>query len=142
MAGRLVPDPFLFFKKSFIWDKYKLSADWFQYISIALNLSYNKNKLYRTLGYWSRDMFNFNILEKGLGKVSLSHVVYDFARKMFLMLYFINCLNFIVWLSLLLEILVNMCSAVVCFSGCDVINLAINLIFQIKLFFYMNKNSR
>ena len=27
---------------------------------IALNLAYNKNKLYKTLDYWIRDMLDFN----------------------------------------------------------------------------------
>ena len=36
----------------------------------------------------------------------------------------------------------NMCVVVICFPGCDVINLEINLIFLIKLFFFMNKISR
>ena len=53
-------------------------------MSIALNLAYNKNKLYKTLGYWSRGMLNFNFSEKGLGIVSPSHFVHDFPRKMFL----------------------------------------------------------
>ena len=35
-----------------------------------------------------------------------------------------------------------MCIAIVCFSGCDVINLEINLIFLIKPFFYMTRKSR
>ena len=35
-----------------------------------------------------------------------------------------------------------MCIAIVCFSGCDVINFEINLIFLIKPFFYMTKKSR
>ena len=52
-------------------------------------------------------MLNFEFLEKGLGIVSLPPVVYDFSRKMFLMLYPINWPNFIAWLLLLLEILVN-----------------------------------
>ena len=30
----------------------------------------------------------------------------------------------------------------VCYPGCNVINFEINLIFLIKLFFYMNKKSR
>ena len=63
---------------------------YFQYISIALNLAYNKNKLNKTLEYWSRDTLNFDFLEKGLGIVSTPHFVYDFSRKIFLMLYFIN----------------------------------------------------
>ena len=52
-------------------------------------------------------MLNFEFLEKGLGIVSLPPFVYDFSRKMFLMLYPINWPNFIAWLLLLLEILVN-----------------------------------
>ena len=35
---------------------------------------------------------------------------------------------FIVWLPLILEILVNMCILIVCWSGCDVINFEINLL--------------
>ena len=52
-------------------------------------------------------MLNFEFLEKSLGIVSLPPFVYDFSRKMFLMLYPINWPNFIAWLLLLLEILVN-----------------------------------
>ena len=59
-------------------------------------------------------MLNFNFLDKGLGVVSLSHFVYDFSIKMFLMLYSINWPNFIVWFTLLLEILDNMCIVIVC----------------------------
>ena len=84
------------------------------YISIALNLPYNKNKLHRTLDYWSRVMLNFNFSKKGLGLVSPPHCVYDFSRKMFLMLHSINRPNFIVWLPSLLEILGNMCISILC----------------------------
>ena len=59
-------------------------------------------------------MLNFNFSEKGLGLVSPPHFVNDFSRKMFLILNSINGLNFIVWLPLLLEILGNMCIAIVC----------------------------
>ena len=38
-----------------------------------LNLPCNKNKLYKTLDYWSKNMLNFNFWEKGLGLVSPSH---------------------------------------------------------------------
>ena len=58
------------------------------------------------------------------------------------MLYSINWPNFIVWLPLLHDILINMCIAIVSETGCDVINFGINLIFLIKLFFYMTKKSR
>ena len=43
--------------------------------------------------------------------------------------------SFIVWLLFLPEILGNMCIAIVCKPGCEVMNLEINLIFQIKAFF-------
>ena len=52
-------------KKCLIWGKSKWSAAYFQYISIALSLGYNKSKLYKMLDYWSRDMLNFNFPEKG-----------------------------------------------------------------------------
>ena len=57
-------------------------------------------------------MLNFNFLKKGLGIVSASHFVYNFSRKMFLKLYFINWPNFFVWLPLILEILVSMYIAI------------------------------
>ena len=53
-------------------------------IHISPNMSRNKskktmkNKLYKTLDYWSRDTLNFNFSEKGLGLVSLQRFVYDF----------------------------------------------------------------
>ena len=45
-----------------------------------------QNKIYKTLERWSRDMLNLGFLERGLGIVSLPHFVYDFSRKMFLLL--------------------------------------------------------
>ena len=59
-------------------------------------------------------MLNFDILDKGLGIVSAAHFVYDFSTELFLKLYSINRPNFIFWLPLLLEILGNMCIAIVC----------------------------
>ena len=55
------------------------------------------------------------------------------------MLYFIIWSIFIVWLPLLLEVLGNMCIAIVCFPGLDFINFEINLIFLIKLFLHDHK---
>ena len=40
-------------------------------------------------------MLNFEHLEKGLGIVSLPYFVYNFSRKMFLMLSSVNWPNFI-----------------------------------------------
>ena len=80
-------------------------------------------------------MLNFDFLKKGLGIVSPAHFVYDFSTKMFLLLYSINWPNFIAWLSLLLEILSNMCIAIVCYPGCDVMDFEIPLIILIEPFF-------
>ena len=58
-------------------------------------------------------MLNFDVLDKGLGIVSSGHFMYNFSTKMFLMLYSTNWPTFIAWLPLLLEILSNMCIAIV-----------------------------
>ena len=52
---------------------------------------------------------------------------------MFLLLYFINWQNFIVWCHLLLKMLGNMYISIICFPGCDVL---------IKPFSYMAKKLR
>ena len=105
--------PFIFWK-SLIWGKSKWSAAYFWHILIALNLPYNKTKQCKTLDYWSRDLLSFSFSEKSLGLVSPPHFAYYLSRKMFLMLHSINWPNFIVWLSLLLEILGNMRITIVC----------------------------
>ena len=43
---------------------------------------------------------------------------------------------------LFVEILINICIALVCEPSCDVTNFEINLIFLIKPFFYITKKSR
>ena len=89
---------FLFhLKSSFRSKMFKVLSRLFgEYILIALNLPNNKNILYKTLNYWSRDMLNFNFSEKRLRLVSLLHFAYDFSRKMFFILHCINWPNFIV----------------------------------------------
>ena len=87
-------------------------------------------------------MLNFNFSEKGLGLVSPQHFVYDFSRKVFVVLHSINRPKFIVRLSLLLKILGNMCITIVYQPGCNVIKFEVNLIFLIKPFQYMTKKSR
>ena len=77
-------------------------------------------------------MLNFDFLEKGLRIVSAPHFVCGFSGKVCILLYFINWLNFIVWLPLLLEIFGEICISFVCFSSCDVMNFEINLIFLLK----------
>ena len=84
-------------------------------------------------------MLNFDFLEKGLGVASPPHFVYDFSRKIFITLYFINWPNFVVWLLLLLEILGNMCIVFIFCPVCDVINVEINHSFLITTFFYISK---
>ena len=99
--------------------------------------------MFKTLDYWSRDILDFNFLQKGLeivGIVSPLHFEHDFLRKMFLMLYSIKWPNFIARFSLLLEILYVYWKCF--FSGCDVINFEVNLLILIKPFFYLTKKSR
>ena len=62
--------PLFTFQKSFTRGKSKWSAAQFQYISIDLNMAYNKNKLFKPLDYGSRNMLHFDCLEKGLKIVS------------------------------------------------------------------------
>ena len=59
-------------------------------------------------------MLKIDFLERGLGLVSPSYFVYDFSRKMFLMLYSINRPFFTALLPLLLKTLGSMCIAIVC----------------------------
>ena len=74
-------------------------------------------------------MLNFDFLDEGLGIVSPAHFVHDFSTKMFPMLDSINRPNFIARLPLLLEILSNMCIAIVCYPGCDVMDFKLTLPF-------------
>ena len=87
-------------------------------------------------------MLNFDFSEKGQAIVSPPHFVHDFSRKMYQILQSIDWLHFVVWLSLLLEILSNMYIVVVCFRGCWGINFEIKLIFLIKPICYMTKKPR
>ena len=69
-------------------------------------MEYNKSKMYKTLDCGSRDILNFNFLEKGQGIVSLLHFMNNFSRKMFLMLYSFNLLsaNFTKWSNTLKQV--------------------------------------
>ena len=73
---------------------------------------------------------------------SPQHLVCDFSRKIFLILYSNTQPKFIVWLLLLLEILGNIYFVIICFPVCNVINFEINLSFLIKLFSYVTKKSK
>ena len=63
--------------------------------------SYNKNKLYKTLEYWSRDKLNFNFSKNGLGLVSppilwefykenVSHATFYWLTKFYCLMAFIS----------------------------------------------------
>ena len=119
-----------------MWVKRKWFSVYFKYILMVLSLAYQKNKWYETLEYWSRDIFNFIFFRKETrNSIWFAFCVWFFKKKMFLMLCSIKWINFIAWLPLLLEILVNMCIVIASWSGCDLINFGINLIFLIKSFY-------
>ena len=86
-----------------------------------------------------RYMLNFHFSEKDLGLVSPPNFVYDFSRKMLLMLRSINWPSFIVCLVLLLKILGNMCIKIGYWPGCGITKFQINFIFLTKPFRYMTK---
>ena len=81
--------------------------------------------------------FDFFFLEKRLGLRFQPYFVYDFSRKISLMLYFNNWPNFFVWMPLLLDKLGSMCILIVFCEICDVTNFEINL-----RFFYMTNKVR
>ena len=57
--------------------------------------------------------------KRGLKLVSLIYFLHNFWRKIFFTLHSIIWSNFIVWLSLLFEILWNMCFVTICFPIYD-----------------------
>ena len=80
-------------------------------------------------------------IKRGLELVSLTHFLYSFWRKLFLLLNYIDWPSFTVWLPLLREILSNTSTATVCWQGCGVMNFVINVVYLIKPFFYVAKKS-
>ena len=76
-----------------------------------------------------------------MGIFPLPHFVYDFSRKVFLLLYYIKWPSFIVWLPLLLEIWGNNCIAIFFFSFWRQ-NFEVSLISLIMSFFCMTKKPR
>ena len=84
---------------------------------------------------------SFEFLEKGLGLVSPPRFVYHFLRKTFVILSSINWPNLIAWLTVLPEILGDMCILVVCFAVHNVINLKLNLAFLSSCFSVWLKRS-
>ena len=125
MVGRLVPGSFLFFELVLHMVKASgqhLSFDIFWYTWFG---TYIKNRLYIISG-WSGDVHNFDFSEKrSRTSFSITFCVWFFKKS----------LSHQILLSLLLEILGNMCIAIICCPFSDVIN------FLIKPFFYITKYS-
>ena len=100
-------------------------------------MAYNKKKLYKTLDYWSsRDMLILIFIKKDL-EIFPYRVLYTIFRE--------KCFSCYISLTdqISFHICVgNMCIAIICFPGFDVINFEINLIFLIEPFFYISKKLR
>ena len=110
------------------------SAAWFQNVLIALN-SFFQNVLI------ALNFVKLLIQRYSGNSSSTTFCIFIFHEKCFS--FYIQLTDQIFfWLLLLLEILGNMCTAVVCFPGCDVINFEINFVFLMIHFSYMTKNSR
>ena len=73
--------------------------------------------------------------------ISLPHFLHDFWREIVLTLYLINWPNFIVWLSLLLEIFGNMCILIIWCRFSDIINFEIKHSVLVKPLFNISKSS-
>ena len=123
-VGRLVPDFFLFFKELYIrWKQVLSTLVLIYFVRPWHGLSIKK--LYNISDSWSRDILNLDYFQKGLGLASPPHFVYDFLRKIFLVLS-LNWPIFHVWLPLLLDIMGNICIVIICCPVCDVIIFEIN----------------
>ena len=91
------------------------------------------------------DKFISKKTKRGLELVLPHHFCMIFEKKkcIFLTQSFINWLNSIAWLPLLLKILGNMCIVTICCSVGEVIYCVIKVNFCIKLFFYItNKQGK
>ena len=63
-------------------------------------------------------MLSFDFLEEELGIVSPSYFVWFLKKNVSHVIF--QKPNFIVWLPLVLQILGNMCTAIVCLPDCDI----------------------
>ena len=101
-------------------------------------------KVMKKAFYFTKKLFSFSryfsfyldflvLYQNGL--IKKMRLISNFWRKIFLLLYSINWPNFIFWLPLLFDIFGNICIAIVCKPGCDVMNFEVKFIFLIKPFF-------
>ena len=130
-VGEIIPRPFSKISKLII------SLDQSSKVLYSLFLSYAKMRLskYIETKLQNTHIKLFKNAKIGVELGSLLHFFHFFWRKIFILLYSINWLNFIVWLYLLREILSSVYIPIVCLQGCDVMNFEINLTFLIEPFF-------
>ena len=98
-AGRLVSNLSLFFKKAL--NEVKVSGQ-----QLSFNVAYIKDKRYKTLEYWSKDL--------GINSLYTTFCVWFFKKNVlscYVMLCSIHWQNLISWLPWLPEILGRMCIA-------------------------------
>ena len=103
-------------------EKWKLSIclDQEPKVSYSLFLFYAKPEAIETCWNYAADYLHlphfklFQNTKSGLELGSLPYFLHNFWSKIFLLIYSINWPSFIVWLSLLREILSNTCIAIVC----------------------------
>ena len=130
-GAETIPRPFS--KKS----KLSISLDQQSQMLYSFFLLYVQGELYQNISKlrcWPHALPLYKAFLKtngGLELVSLPHFLHVFWKKIFLLLHSINWPNFIAWLPLLLELLGNMCSVIVCKPACDVINFEFTLMFLI-----------
>ena len=115
MVGKIVPDPFI--------KKAKLSTSLDQRPEMLCSFvfivcpsgcvpKYTKTKAVITCFDFIKSFFQKT--KRVLDLVFLSYFLYGFWRNIFLTTCSINWPNFITWLPLILEILGNMCIAIIC----------------------------
>ena len=117
------------------------------YSLFLLNVQVKVHQNILKLKYWLLAFILklFKKTKRGMKLVSLLHFLHDLWRKIFrkciykyfknISKYFLNWSNGIAWLLLLLKILGNMCTVIICCPVCDIINFEISDSFLIKPFF-------
>ena len=139
VVEKLVPDPFL---KNEDWAYLCINSLKFYTVSFHCIASwglskYIENKLQSACFHLILSFFK---KYRGLELVTLPHFLHNIWRKIFLLLCYLNWRSFIVWLSLLYEILGNTCIGIVCKPGCDVMNFEVTLTSLIKLLSLHDQN--
>ena len=134
MVEKLVPDPFKNLNWAYLWINslksyivcFYCMPSWG--LSIYFETTLQAACFYLILSFFSKwkEVWNYS---------SCLIFYIGFEKKLFLLWYSINWPSFIVWLSLLREILGNLSISIVCWPGCDVMNFEINLVYIIKPFF-------